>query len=388
MFTSPALDLIDTPGGAGIGPGSFGRWRSRVRDLPEFAGELPVAALAEEMTTEGQGQIRALVTHAGNPVLSTPTGQALDAALASLDFMVAIDFYINETTRHANVILPPPSPLARPHYDLVFHHLAIRNTAKYSPPLFPSSGGLAEPTLAIELVRRLVKLRGRYGLGERVRLAALERLGVEGMLDIGLRTGKYGLPRGPLAGGLSSLRAAPHGVDLGPLNPCMPRRMRRWRQKIDMAPSGFLTDLQRLFGSAAEGEPKDPRELRLIGRRHPRSNNSWMHNVPKLMAGKPICTLLVNPVDAERLGLSNGALARVTSSAGQIEVKVEIDPGVMVGVVSLPHGFGHNKAGTRLAIANQHAGASINDLTSAAALDMLTGNAVLSDIPVVVAPAS
>ncbi|MBX3271305.1 MAG: molybdopterin oxidoreductase family protein [Sandaracinaceae bacterium] len=381
MFASPAFDAVHVPGGLGIGKGGFARWRSRVRGLPEANGELPVATLADEILTEGEGRVRALVTSAGNPVLSTPNGARLGRALETLEHMVSIDFYLNETTRHASVILPPPSPLERPHYDVAFHHLAVRNTAKLSDPvLTPPDGQLADHEIALALVERLERRRGALTLRRRATLAALRRLGPVGIVDLGLRLGPHGLRRG--LGGLSAaaLRRAPHGVDLGPLVPRMPGILRAWRHAIDLAPPPLVEDLARLRASAPEGE------LVLIGRRHLRSNNSWMHNLPKLVAGKSICTLLMNPADAEARGVAAGARVAVTSRVGAVEVEVELSDAMMPGVVSLPHGFGHDQPGTRLCVARAHAGVSINDLTDETLLDELTGNAALSGVPVEVRP--
>jgi anaerobic selenocysteine-containing dehydrogenase len=383
MFTEPALDIVHPPGG-GIGAGSHGRYRSKVRGLPEFGGELPVAVLAEEILDAGDARIRGLVTVAGNPVLSTPDGRGLDDALASLDFMVSIDPYINETTRHAHLILPPPSPLERSHYDAALHLLAVRNTAKWAPALFSRKGDTKEEhEIFVDLAYRLAKKRGakkRTLLGMR----AMAALGPDRLLDAGLRLGPYGMSRS-LVGGLSlaKLRKRPHGVDLGPLRPCLLERMPKGRS-IDAAPAAILADLDRLRDDVrARASSVDPEgAMVLIGRRHLRSNNSWMHNVPKLVAGKPMCTLLVHPDDAKRLGLSDAAPARVTSKIGSITVPVEISDAMMPGVVSLPHGFGHDRPGVELRTARAHAGVSINDLTDTADVDPLSGVAVLSGVEV------
>lgn len=383
MFPSPAIDIADRR--FGLSPGGHGRFRSRVRGLPESGGELPVATLVDEVETPGQGQVRALVTHAGNPVLSTPEGHRLDRALAGLEHMVAIDIYINETTRHASVILPPPSPLARPHYDLAFHQLAVRNTAKYADPLFERDGDTRQEwRIALDLIRALHRARGTFGVGPRAQHALLGRLGPVGLLDLGLRLGPHGLRAWPPRRGLSiaALRKAPHGVDLGPLVPRLPEALLRFRPRIDLAPPPLVQDLERLEReSSAE-------ELVLIGRRHLRSNNSWMHNVPKLMAGKPLCTLLMHPDDAEARGLCGGDKARVRSATGEVEVEVEVSDSVMRGVVSLPHGFGHHRQGIQLRVAEAHAGVSINDLTDRTRIDVLSGTAALSGVPVEVGPAT
>ncbi|MFO0555871.1 MAG: molybdopterin-dependent oxidoreductase [Polyangiaceae bacterium] len=383
LFTRPAIDAVDAPSGMGISRGGFGRFHTRVRKLPEFGGELPVAALAEDIATPGEGQIRGLITIAGNPVLSTPTGSALDAALAGLEFMVSVDFYLNETTRHAHVILPPPSPLERPHYDVAFHHLAVRNTAKFAPALFaPGPDQRPDHVILLELTRRLLALRKELTLANKLQFAALERLGVEGMLDLGLRGGPYGLRalpgRKPLS--LRALERAPHGIDLGALEPSMPGRMKRWKRAIDLAPAPAAEALRALASSEIGARA----ELVLVGRRHLRSNNSWLHNLPKLVAGKPICTLEMHPDDARARGIESGATVTLSSRVGDVEALVELTDAVMPGVVSLPHGFGHGRPRTQLTVASATPGPSVNDVTDASVVDELTGNAVLSGVPVTV----
>ncbi|MCB0579352.1 MAG: molybdopterin oxidoreductase family protein [Phaeodactylibacter sp.] len=380
MFTQPAFDHVGFTGSRGK-TGIFGRRRSRVSGLPEYSGEFPVAALAEEIETPGEGQIRALLTVAGNPVLSTPNGARLDEALAGLEHMVCIDFYLNETTRHASVILPPPSPLERAHYDVAFQHLAVRNTAKFSDPLFePPAGQLGDHEIALALVERIEKRRGKWSLRRRVEDAAMLKLGPTGIVDLALRQGAYGLRRGLDSLSVPKLRRHPHGIDLGPLRETMPGILAKWREVVDLAPAAFVEDLDRLRAEAPASD-----ELVLIGRRHLRSNNSWMHNVPKLMAGKSICTLLIHPDDAAARGIADGARATVSSRVGAVEVDVEVTDAMMPGVVSLPHGFGHGRDSTRLKVANAHAGVSINDLTDETFVDELTGNAALSGVPVEIA---
>jgi anaerobic selenocysteine-containing dehydrogenase len=390
LFTRPAFDIVGGPRGLGSGPGSFGRWRSRVRGLPEFGGELPVATLAEEILTGGEGRIRALLTFAGNPVLSTPNGAQLDRALGSLDFMVSIDPYLNETTRHANLILPPTTPLERSHYDIAFHVLAIRNTAKYSPALFrPPEGALHDWRILLELQHRVETLRHGRSLRGQAKYQALKRLGPEGVLDLGLRMGPYGTRFNPLKKGLGlkQLRAEPHGVDLGPLRPSMPGRLATRNKRLDLAPPPMLQDVERLRQTFPEHAAPKADELLLIGRRHVRDNNSWMHNVPKLVSGKPRCTLMIHPDDAKAAGLEDGQSATITSRVGEVTVPVNVTDEVMRGVVSLPHGYGHQRGGIKLRVASEHAGASINDLTDDQAVDALSGNAAFSGVPVRVKPA-
>ncbi|ATB45282.1 molybdopterin-dependent oxidoreductase [Corallococcus macrosporus] len=388
MFTLPAFDIVGGPRALAVGRGSFGRWKSRVRGLPEFAGELPSAAMAEELDTPGPGRVRALVTVAGNPVLSTPNGARLERALAGLDFMVSIDPYLNETTRHAHLILPPVSPLERGHYDVAFHALAVRNTAKYSPALFePGPGSRQDWQILLGLQHRLLTLRkGRPSVRATLKYQALSRLGPERVLDLGLRLGPYGARFHPAKHGLSlaKLRQAPHGLDLGALQPCLPQRLQTKDQRIHLAPEPLVADVRRLREAFARGAASAPGsgELLLIGRRHLRDNNSWMHNVQGLLKGKPRCTLMMHPQDAARRELADGMEATVTSRVGTVTVPVHVTDEVMPGVVSLPHGYGHGRQGTRLAVAAAHAGASHNDLTDEQAVDALCGNAAFSGTPV------
>ena len=380
MFTKPAVDLLRADRRTSKGP-RFNRWKSRVRGLPEFAGELPVAALAEEIETPGKGQVRALVTHGGNPVLSTPNGSRLDRALPQLEFFVAIDFYLNETTRHAHLILPPSSPLEREHYDLVFHTLAVRDTAKYTTPVFPRP---ADARHEWEILNAMTgRLRGTPMA--KLRAAAIARFGPRLLLDIGLRTGPYGAGFNPWAKGLSlaALRREPHGLDLGALKPALPERLRTADRRIQAAPASFVADVARLEATwLAPVVDRAPDALALIGRRAVRSSNSWMHNYERLVRGKRRCTLLMHPFDAEARALTDGAVVRVTSRVSAVDVELHVSDEVMPGVVCLPHGWGHGRPGTRMAIAAAHPGVSINDLTDEQRLDALTGTAALSGVPV------
>jgi anaerobic selenocysteine-containing dehydrogenase len=374
MFTRPAVDMIHA--GADIAGERFARWKSRVRGLPEFAGELPVSALAEEIDTPGEGQVRALVTHAGNPVLSTPNGGRLDRALAGLEFFVAIDFYINETTRHAHVVLPPTDALERDHYDLVFHLLAIRNTAKYSPPSAPKpEGAMHDWEILLELTQRM--RRGFWNrLRGRIETSILRRQGPRRLLDRALRRGPYGNDGLSLA----RLEDSPHGVDLGALEPCLPDRLRTQDKRIRLVPERAAADLARL--AAARSSGMEEGTLLLIGRRELRSNNSWMHNSARLVRGERLCTVMMHPDDAAERKLVDGDRVRVMSRVGAIELDVEHTDQMMPGVVSIPHGWGHGREGARLTVAAAHAGASINDLTDDARIDSLTGNAGFSGVPV------
>ncbi len=378
MFTLPAVDAL-----ASYGRGHLGRWRSRVRGLPEFGGELPAAALAEEILNDEPQRIRALLTLAGNPVLSTPNGGQLERALGRLDFMVSIDLYLNETTRHAHLILPPTPPLERDHYDLVFNLLAVRNTAKFSPALFrPSRGALHDWQILDELHKRLAN----GSLGGRLKRAVWSRLGPRRLLDLGLRLGPYGSGLKPFGGGLTlaRLERQEHGIDLGPLEPCLPERLHSPGNRIELAPGRLVADLDRLRRrlAAPAGLAAGTGELRLIGRRDVRSNNSWMHNFPRLMRGRDRCTLLMHPRDAARLELSDESRVAVVSRTGRVTAPLEITDRVMPGVVSLPHGWGHDRQGTRLATANSHPGASLNDLTDERQVDLLCGTAALNGVAV------
>jgi anaerobic selenocysteine-containing dehydrogenase len=413
MFTKAAAGAANTRGTPGRGKGvRFGRRTSRVRGLPEVFGELPAACLAEEIETPGDGQVRALITIAGNPVLSTPNGARLSAALASLDLMVSLDIYLNETTRHAHVILPGLSPLESPHYDVALWQLAIRNYAKYSAPVFAPPAdrptdwetilrlvgivmgqGAAADTVALDDFIALQQLESAVGapgspLAGRESAALLAALaprrGPERLLDILLRSGPYGDAFGANPSGLSlaALEAAPHGVDLGALSPRVPEVLRTPSGKIELAPPEITGDVARLRSRLSRPDG----QMTLVGRRDLRSNNSWMHNIEPLVRGRARCTLWVHPDDAARLGLADGAAARVRSRAGRVDVPVEVTDAIMPGVVSVPHGWGHDEPGIALRVARAHAGVNSNLLADELAMDPLSGNAVLNGIPVTVEP--
>jgi anaerobic selenocysteine-containing dehydrogenase len=355
MFTAPAFDLVRKRSEYPV----FDRYRSRVRGLPEFDGEFPVAALAEEILEPGEGQIKALVTIAGNPVLSTPNGTQLERALEALEFYVAVDIYVNETTRHADFILPPTTGLETAHYDLAFFNLAVRNVAKWN-----------EPTLEAALDARhdwqiLEEFAHRLNGQPVAPNDPAERV------DRMLRSSKYQLS-------LESLRQHPHGVDLGALEPCLPARLMTPDGRLKLAPSFYQRDLERLK-SHLENPEQDG--FTLIGRRELRGNNSWMHHVTRLNRDQPRCSVLVNPEDASRLALEDGAVVRVASSVGVIEVPLEISADVARGVVSLPHGYGHTRVGLGWDVPPDARGSSYNDLVSHAALDA-SGNAALSGVRV------
>ena len=408
-----ALPVASRPPRPGAGPGfRTGRGHTRVRGLPEVMGEYPVAALAEEITTPGEGRVRALVTVAGNPVLSTPHSEQLDAALADLEFMVSIDIYLNETTRHADVILPSPSALQKSHYDLMLLQFAVRNVANYSPPVLPLEDGQpdeweilsklaliaqglpadSDPSIADDLalaaaVGSAVRdehspVFGRDADEIMAELSRDGRRGPERMLDLVLQTGPYGAAfgAGPADGAsLDLLLAHPHGVDFGPLEPRIPAVVRTPSGMIELDHPVLLGDLERL--AAAMGDLTE-RGLVLVGRRDLRSNNSWMHNIEVLVKGRPRCTLQVHPDDATRLALADGARAQVTSRVGTIAAVVEVTDAVRPGVVSLPHGWGHDRAETRLRVARERAGVNSNVLADDEAMDPLSGTSVLNGIPV------
>ncbi len=409
MFPKPAAGAPNTLGTPRYGRQTrIGRWRSRVRGLPESFGELPVACLAEEIETPGEGQVRALITIAGNPALSAPNSARLQRTLASLEFLVCVDFYVNETTRHADVILPPPSPLTRGHYDLAFYLFALRNVANYSPPVFPIEPGQpdewqilsklalaaqglgadADPALADDAAIRVLvdhavadphsPFHERHTDDVLAELAP--RTGPERILDFMLRAGPYRLT-------LDTLLEHPHGVDLGPLGPRLPEVLRTRSGMVELAPQPLVADVERLRASLARTHDEDDGALVLIGRRHLRSNNSWMHNIETLAKGKARCTLQVNPADAARIGLKDGSTARVSSRTGTLVAAIEVTDAVAPGVVSLPHGWGHDLPGVAMAVAQAHPGVNSNLLADDERYDELSGNAVLNGIPVKVAPA-
>ncbi len=417
MFSKGATGQPSTKGEPGVGRGfAMARVRSRVSGAPESLGEFPVTALPEEIETEGDGQVRALITIAGNPVSSNPNSGRLDAAIDSLDFMVCVDPYINETTRHADVILPPPSPLQKSHYDLALLNFAVHNVANYSPAVFPlDDTQLDEGTIML----RLAGLVG--GAGFDVDTDALDaeiarsmlsgavrdihgnvagrevdelfemlgaRRGPERLLDILLRTGPYGDGFGADPDGLTLavLEASPHGLDLGALEPGrVPANLRTPDGRIDLTPTPLVEDLARLLASLDRSWDDS---MVLVGRRHVRSNNSWMHNIKVLVKGKNRCTLQIHPEDASELGLEEGASARVTSRVGEVSLPIEITDGIRRGVVSIPHGFGQDLPGVQMDVATAYPGVNTNVLTDEYFRDELSGNIALNGVPVEVAAVS
>lgn len=406
MFPKAAAFAVNTTGTAGSGRGvTLGRHASRVSGAPEVFGELPMTCLAEEIETPGPGQVRALLTVASNPVLSAPNGARLARALDQLDFMVSMDIYLNETTRHADVILPAPSPLEDEHYDVAFAQLSWRNHARYSAAVFPPSPGQMPEW--ITLLKLAAILEGRGAAADPLQLddelfaaeaaknfgphaqavlqATAHRQGPLRLLDVGLRTGPYGdmFGRKPDGLNLAKVQAAPGGIDLGELTPRLPELLRTPSGKVELAPPQILQDLQRPAHDLAREQPR----MVVIGRREVRSNNSWMHNLPLLAKGPELCTALVHPQDAQRLGLADGGMARITGPGGSVEARVELSEAMMPGVVSLPHGFGHDLPGTQMQVASRRPGANLNALLDDRQRDPLSGNAVLSGVAVELQPA-
>jgi anaerobic selenocysteine-containing dehydrogenase len=405
MFPTSPISGAPRPAGPGRGF-TTGRWHSRVSGHPEVASELPTALLPEEIETPGAGQVRALLTVAGNPVLSAPDGERLSAALEGLEFMVCIDPYLNETTRHADVILPPPPPSHSPHFDVALAGVAVRNNARYSPPVFNLPDGRPDE---VQIICRLAL--GILGVGtdtdpklvdDQIISAVLgkevadpdspvsgrsvaeltamlpEGPGYERRLDMMLRLGPFGDAFGATPEGLTlqTLKDNPHGIDLGPLTPRIPEVLRTPSGKLELAPEPILADVPRLQAALSA----DDGGFLLIGRRHLRSNNSWMHNLPALAGGTNRCTLQIHPDDAARLGVTDTAV--VTGPGGKLEVPVEITDNIRPGVVSLPHGWGHTAPGTRLSVAATQAGVNVNGLLDSSLLEPLSGTAVLNGVPV------
>ena len=368
MFTIPAFDHIMASGKKGK-PRNYGKYKSRVSGYPFYNGEFPVAALAEEIETEGEGQIKAMLTMAGNPVLSTPNGLKLEKAFEKLDFMVSIDIYLNETTRHADIILPVANGLTSSNYDVVFHSMAIRNTSKYSPALFEKGENERYDWQVAKAI--ILKYTGKPDNG----------LTPELMLDNMLKMGFYG--KSGLS--LKTLKENPHGVDLGELKPCINHRLQTDDELIDIAPELFINDLERLKTTYfKENETRKNYPFAMIGRRVLRHHNTWTHNADRLMRGRNQCTVILNPNDAKRLSIEEGETIKVSSAIGQVEIQAEISDEIMPGVISIPQGWGSRKK-TGMTVAASYGGVSINDLTDEKRIDTLTGNSALNGMPVQVA---
>ena len=362
MFTLPAIDLVGMAKHTGK-TGTFNRKQSRVHKLPEFTGEFPVATLADEILTEGDGQIKAMITIAGNPVLSTPNGKLLEKAFDQLEYMVAIDIYLNESSKYANIILPSTTGLETAHYDLAFHQLAVRNTAKYNSPLFDKKENQRHDW---EILNTLTEnLTGKKN-----------PVTPEMMLDHMLQFSPYKDKNISV----KTLKENPHGIDFGPLRSSLPERLFTQSQKVELAPQLFLHDLDRLKKQITtwQNEAKSEYPFVLIGRRHLRNNNSWMHNSNLLMTGRERCTLLIHPKDAQELQLNEHQEVTISSNISSVQIPIEITSQMRQGVVSIPHGFGHDRDGICLKLAQEKPGVSINDLTDNHKIDILTGNADFS----------
>lgn len=401
MFAKSATFAANTAGPAGIGKGvSTGRRKSRVSGAPEVMGELPINCLAEEIETPGTGQIKAMITIATNPVLSAPNGARISQALERLDFMLSLDIYVNETTRHADVILPGLSPLEEMHFDVPFPQFGYRNAVRASPPvLVPDAGHPHEWKTMLRLIgllhgkganvdvlaydTELFEDEVRKTLGddaEQVIAATRHLRGPSRLVELSLRTGPYGDKFGRDAEGLTLTKVydTPGGIDLGPLKPRLPEVLRTPSGKVELAPALLLQDLKRVDAELARPQVSDPASMQIMGRRQVRSGNSWMHNLPTLAKGPFRCTALVHPSDAQRLGLQDGGFALINAEGQTVQAQVQISDEVMAGVISLPHGWGHDLPGTRLQVAAQRPGVNLNALLSDRERDPLSGNAVLS----------
>ncbi len=403
MFSRPAawpVTDLPMPGLEGGVP-NFGRWRTRVRGAPEVLGHVPVSCLAEEIATPGEGQIRALFTVAGNPVLSTPEGDRLDAALADIDCMISVDNYLNETTRRAHVVLPGLSPLEQAHHDDLLWSFAVGSAARYSPPIFPPADGrpheweilirlagacLGQPAADVDVAAIddgfFDVLAMSQGLDGPTLRARYDAGGPERLLDLTLRTGPFGDRYGERPEGLTldKVKAEPHGIHLGPMVPRLDEVLTTPDRRVVLAPPYITDDLPRLADRL--DRPSDG--LVLVNRRQLQSNNSWMHNVPALVKGRNRCTLHIHPDDAARARLADGDVAEVASEAGRVEVPVEVTDAIAPGVVSLPHGWGHDRPGARLSVAREHAGINSNVLSPGTFVDVISGNAAVNGIPVTV----
>jgi anaerobic selenocysteine-containing dehydrogenase len=405
MFPKAAALQTNTIGKPGFGKGIVtGRRKSRVSGAPEVLGEFPMSCLAEEIQTPGEGQVKALITVSSNPALSSPNGERLAAAMEQLEFMVSLDIYLNETSRHADVVLPGTSPLEDSHYDVAFAQLSYRNHARYSHPVFQPEAGHPEEWQVLLRLIGIVQGKGagadigsiddellmndlRRAMGphaEEIFKALSQRRGVERLLDLGLRTGPYGDQFGAKPDGLNldKVKAAEGGIDLGALAPRVPEVLRTPSGKIELSPAMLIDDLKRVASDLGRPAP----ELVIIGRRQLHGNNSWMHNLPVLAKGAAQCTALVNPADAARLGLEDGGRARIVHDGRMIEVEVEISDEMMPGVISLPHGWGHDQPGSQLTVAAANPGGNLNALMDENRRDPLSGNAVLSGMEVEMTP--
>jgi anaerobic selenocysteine-containing dehydrogenase len=366
MFTQPAFDVLKITNKKGKLE-SYGRYRSRVRNLPYYNSEFPVSTLADEILTEGDGQIKAMICIAGNPVLSSPNGERLASALSKLDFMVSVDIYLNETSRHADIILPVATGLEIPHFDIFFNIFSVKNTVKYSPPLFEKR---LDQKYDWEILRKFISI-----LTDQPESQLTPEYVLDNMLQSGIHSDK-GL-------NLEMLKQHPHGIDLGALQPCLVNRLQTNDDKIRLAPQILVDDLARLKSTFFSNKSlSDEFPFQMIGRRLLRSHNTWMHNSYRLVKGKNECTMILNPRDAEALQIQNGDIVKVTSKVGSIEIETQLSDEIMEGVVSIPQGWGHGRKGVKMKVAQEHPGISINELTDHERIDELTGNAALNGVGV------
>jgi anaerobic selenocysteine-containing dehydrogenase len=389
MFTTPAADLLSI-----IDNDGYDRYRSRVHNMPEAFGELPIAHLPDEILTQGEGQVRAFVCTSANPVISSPNGTKVEEALASLDFMVSIDFYLNETSRLADIILPPTGPFEHEQYDLIFNMLAVRNITKFSPPLFEQKSYMRSDNQIFKAItKRINKLKSKGNISAQIKSTALSMLGdyltPERAVDLMLRTGPYGdgvkgllnpLPTKGLT--LKKVKEQVHGIDLGPMQPRMPEILCTPDKRIALYPEVMVKDFERL--QEHFGEDYKPDALTLISRRDLRTNNSWMHNSRRLVKGKNRCTLLVHPETAKQFCVTDGEIVKLSSRIGSIKVPAQLTENMMPGVVSLPHGWGHHREGMKISVASAHAGVSINDITDESRSDPVTGTSAFTGMPVTI----
>jgi anaerobic selenocysteine-containing dehydrogenase len=362
LFPVPVIDFV----AKSQARNRYNRWQSRVSKFPEFIGELPVSYLAEEIETEGKGQIKMLMVSCGNPVLSIPNGNRLDLALTKLDFMVSFDIYLNETSRHADIILPPATGIETAHYDLTFHHLAIRNTAKYSSPLFEKG---KNAKFDYEIFQELGHELSKKVAGEVLNEG--EVFTPEQILARMLKENSYNI-------NIEDIKKEIHGLDFGLLKPTLPRRLVHEDKKIQLSHPLFVADIERLLNQKIEISKK----YALIGKRHLRDNNSWMHNSAQLQKGKNRCVVYIHTDDAVSENLKNGDLVELSSRVGKVKLPIEITDKIKKGVLAMPHGYGHHKVGIQLKIASENPGVSINDLTDEAQIDQLTGVSGFNDLRV------
>ncbi|NQY35175.1 MAG: molybdopterin-dependent oxidoreductase [Alteromonadaceae bacterium] len=374
MFPQPAFDLLRNHK-RGY-KSSFGQYLSRVRKLPFFNGEFPVATLAEEILTKGEGQIKSLITIAGNPVLSAPSGHKLAQAFKSLDYMVSVDIYLNETTKYANIILPATTGLENSHYDIFFNSFSVRNTVKYSPPLFEKE----EYQRSDWQILKEISARMTNTPVDTSSQKITQEITPEIILDMELKNGPYG----EQGMSLKKLIDNPHGIDIGPLMPCLAERIKTAEGKVQLLPQLYLDDLPRLNAVMKQSARDKDYPFDLIGRRLVKSHNTWTQNSDRLIKGKNPCTLEIHPEDAKALGIEKGQLILVSSNVGSVEIEAAITDDIQLGVVSMPQGWGHNQKDTNMSVAATQPGVSINDLTDAQRVDTLTGNAALNGTPVAI----